>query len=177
MNLLQEQISKSQVNDPDKTGLRTIDKYRGKEKKRSQGDYMRTSRCSGEDGEWNWLGAEPSYSSSSANGEDGGSGEDAGVRRNGGGAVCAKGVPRSIGAELVIGRGARGGGDGVRGKTRLRRDGEMTRERRTGGRCCISAAGCVTVLGSTGREELKRGCARRARSAAATSSRVVEGLA
>ncbi len=53
----------------------------------------------------------------------------------------------------------------------------MTRERRAGGWCCVSAAGCVQTFGSVDREELKRGCARRARSAAATSSRVVEGFA
>jgi hypothetical protein len=137
-----------------------------------------------EDVEWNRVGAERSYSSSSANGEDGGSGEETGVRR-GGGVVCAEGVARPIiGGELVIGRGARGGGDGVRGKTRLRRDGDTTRERRAGGGCgCVSVAaatgggGDVQTFGGAGREELKRGCARRARSAAATSSRVVEGFA
>ena len=143
---------------------------------------MRTSRYSGlgEGREWNRIGAEPSYSSSSANGEDGGSGEDTGVRRGGVGSIWAEGAvlcPRSMTGEgLVTGRGARGGGEGVRGKTRLRREGEMTRERREGGGCCISAAGCVPMLGSAGREELKRGCARRARRAAATSSRVVEGF-
>ena len=135
----------------------------------------------GEGREWNRIGAEPSYSSSFANGEDGGSGEDAGVRRGGVWAICAEGAvlcSRSIiGEGLVIGSGARGGGDGVRGKTRFRRDGETTRERRTGGRRCVSATGCVPMLGRAGREELKRGCARRARSAAATSSRVVEGFA
>ena len=115
------------------------------------------------------------------NGEDGGSGEDAGAGR----AICGEGVvlcPRSIiGGELVIviGKGGRGGGDGVRGKTRLRRDGETTRERRTGGRWwrSVSAAGCVRTSGSAEREEPKRGCARKARSAAATSSRVVGDFA
>jgi hypothetical protein len=134
--------------------------------------------------EWNRVGAERSYSSSSANGDDGGSGEETGVRRDGG-VVCAEVVATSIiGEDLVIGRGARGGGDGVRGKTRFRRDGDTTRERRagTGGCVCDSAAaaaggGGVQTFDGAGREELKRGCARRARSAAATSSRVVEGFA
>ncbi|KAH9014654.1 hypothetical protein EDB85DRAFT_858565 [Lactarius pseudohatsudake] len=173
-----EWISKDQVDGPEKTGLR-----KRMVERKDRKEFLHTGRCSGlgEGREWNRVGAEPSYSSSSANGEDGGSGEEAGVRC--GGAVCAaKGAALClsiIGESLVIGRGARrGGGDGVRGKTRLRRDGEMTRERRAVGCCCcVSAAGCVQTFGSTGRDELKRGCARRARSAAATSSRVVGDFA
>ena len=131
--------------------------------------------------EWNRASAEPSDSSSSARGEDGGSGEDVGVSRGGDEAICAADSrvlwTRSPSIIGVIDKVARGGGDGVRGKTRLRRDGETTRERRAEGWCCVSAAGWVQIFGSAEREELKRGCALRARSAAATSSRVEEGFA
>jgi hypothetical protein len=60
----------------------------------------------------------------------------------------------------------------VRGKTRFRRDGETTRERRTGGDGSTLSVGEGSWT-STGREGPRRGCARRERRAAATSSRVV----
>ena len=51
----------------------------------------------------------------------------------------------------------------------------MTCEQCAGRRCCISAAGCIPMLGSMGREELKHAC--RARSAAAMSMHVVDSFA
>lgn len=42
-------------------------------------------------------------------------------------------------------------------------DKEMTREWHAGGWCCVSTAGCVLLLESTGQEALKQGYACRTR--------------
>jgi hypothetical protein len=152
-----------------------------KKERRRQKICVRTWRGAGlglgQGTEWNRDCSELSQSSSSANGEDGGSGEEAGVARRGG-VLCAEGVvPWTISLSItggVIWRRGRGGGDGVRGRTRFRRDGETTRPRRAGGDGGSAFSVRNESWTSAGREGPRRGCAWRARSAAATSSRVAD---